>query len=494
MMAVKLRELLDSIISFDDHIGGIENALADTNTDVLESDINSIVHDHREARAGSLYIAIAGTHIDGHQFISVVKKEGAIVIGEKENSGADIVVGSTRAVIGPLAHALKNNPTKNMNIVGITGTNGKTTTTYLYASIMAAAKKKHFVIGTTGILVDGKKNRDSQTTPDPIILADVFDEFQRDGINDGAMEVSSHALDQERILGTSFAAVAFTNFSQDHLDYHKRMEDYFDAKAKLFSITYAPIAVVNIDDVRGNDIVQLAMDNGQKVITCSCVNDSADVFLRSVDPILTSTRIEVTYRSATTTFTTPLIGEFNCENIAIAAGLAYASGYGDFIAEGLSHLEVVSGRLERVPSNDDFAVFVDYAHTPDALERVCNVIRPLAKRLILVFGCGGDRDKSKRPLMGAIASTHADIAIATSDNPRSEDPQSIIDDILTGTQREILSEVDRRDAIRKAIALAQSGDAIIIAGKGHETYQEFADHTDSFSDVIVAQELLQGHS
>ncbi len=496
---MNVQELLTSICDYDEYVGGIEEALVSLPSEIRKRKVTSVVNDHRCVNSESVFVAMRGTHVDSHSFIADARNaHAALTIGEKDSqlpSLPDVEVKSTRAVIGPLASALHSKPSKELSLVGITGTNGKTTVSYLYSSIIQAHKKHCFVMGTTGILVDGEKEADSQTTPDPIVIHKCFADYRDKGITTGALEVSSHALDQYRVLGIRFGAVAFTNFSQDHLDYHVSMDQYFDSKSRLFSTIYSPVAVVNIDDERGGDIVDIARKSGQDVVTVSCKNDGADVFVVAESMNLEGSQLSVHTRRESEecdyVVSTPLIGDFNHENIAVALGLAFATHCDMSIAtDALSHPETVPGRLQRPDHKTGSAVFVDYAHTPDALKRVLTTIKPLAKKVIVVFGCGGDRDHAKRPLMGAIASDLADVVIVTTDNPRSEEPIEIIEDIVAGAHKKVLTEIDRRVAIKLAFSLMDKGDAVIIAGKGHERGQVFADHTEEFSDIDVVNEII----
>ncbi len=496
---MNIHELLTSIEEFDGIIGGISTAMTTLPETTLQRRVTGVVNDHQAVTPETIFVAISGTSVDSHEYIPHAREKGAaLVIGEHSSStgvAPDLIVKNARAAIGPLASVLLGSPSEEMNLVGITGTNGKTTTSYLYSSIVSAHNKHCFTMGTTGILVDGEKESDSQTTPDPLIIHKYFSDFHEQGINSGALEVSSHALDQYRVLGTRFAAVAFTNFTQDHLDYHDSMDQYFAAKAQLFSTTYAPEAVVNIDDLRGHDIAECAKKNGQNVTRVSCKDVSADIFVEAHEVSLSGSQLVAHIYDHDGVirypFSTPLIGDFNYENIAVALGLARVTRCDmETSIAALKNPDTVPGRLQRTKSKTGFSVFVDYAHTPDALARVLTIMKPLAKNLIVVFGCGGDRDSAKRPLMGKIASELADVVIVTSDNPRSEDPVKIIDEIVTGVTTDAIVEVDRRTAIKLALSKARTGDAVIVAGKGHEQGQIFSDRVEEFSDSEVVNEIL----
>ena len=496
-------QLLEAIKDYDRYIDGVSVGIESISSEVATRRVESVTHDHRMVDSKTVFVAMKGTHVDSHAYIQDARDlDAAFIVGQREfesNRHPDLVVGNSRAAIGPMASAMYGFPSSKMKLVGITGTNGKTTVSYLYSSIVRALSRHCFTMGTTGILLDGEKESDSQTTPDPLIIQKYFADFLEEGVRDGAIEVSSHALDQFRVLGSYFAAVAFTNFSQDHLDYHNSMDEYFKAKRSLFTTTYSHNAVINIDDEKGTEIVEFAEKNGQKVFTVSTKDPHANVFVECKNMTLDGSELlikiteseSVENQSEEFLVKTPLIGEFNHENVAVAIGLAKATGAQMSIAcSSLENPDTVPGRLQRPTINPKFAVFVDYAHTPDALKRVLETIKPLSKKLIVVFGCGGDRDQAKRPLMGKIASELADIAIVTNDNPRSEDPALIADAIVAGTTSPVRTELDRRAAIKLAISLAQAGDAIIVAGKGHEHGQVFVDRIEDFSDMDVVNELL----
>lgn len=499
---MKLSELFKQIVDFESDIEGIVRIQDTISSQLNELEIENIQTDHRKVDSNSIFVALVGNQVNSHAYIPNARRAGAKFIigqaGAQSQFEADLLVKNSRACIGPIASVLSGFPSRKMSLVGITGTNGKTSVSYLY-SAMAQDQKNHcFTMGTTGILLNGEKEFDSQTTPDPLTLQSTLSNFLADGVKFGAMEVSSHALDQYRALGTWFSAVAFTNFSQDHLDYHENMEAYFQAKSRLFDTRYSKTAVINIDDEKGQSILEIAIHNNMETVKVSTKNEEADVLVRSINSDLKGTKGEVVISSdsqqkMTLSFATSMIGDFNMENIAVAIGLAYANNLD--ISKCVDSLEIaksVPGRLERPQSQKEFSVFIDYAHTPDALERVLNVVKPLCRKLILVFGCGGDRDKTKRPIMGKIASEIADVAIVTNDNPRSEDPSIIAHEIMAGATKPLELVLDRREAIERAISLAEAGDAVIVAGKGHEKGQIFKDETINFSDMEIANEIMDG--
>lgn len=504
-MPVKLSNILNALIEYQDEIGDITSFIDTADESTLNIDIKSIVNDDSKVSKGSLFVAIDGNKSDAHQYISKARQKGAVfVIGTRPSSDKpDLIVNNSRAVLGPACSKFLANPSKDLCVYGITGTNGKTTTTYLLSSIFKSLDEKYCVIGTTGIFLGESRNENSQTTPDATVLQSLFNELKSSDVKNVAMEVSSHALDQMRVLGTRYKAVAFTNLTQDHLDYHESFEKYFEAKASLFNGKYSKNAVINIDNSYGRKMVDIAKSNSMNVLTTSTTNKEANVYIETLNSDLSGCELEISFTrdnkaALKSRVKTGLIGDFNCENIATAVGLALTGGH-DFekIVESLGHSVKVPGRFERVNNfGKGFEVFVDYSHTPDALERAIEVLKPLSKKVIVVFGCGGDRDIAKRPIMGKIASEISDLVVVTSDNPRSEDPQKIVNDIFVGigqeNQSHVIAELDRYKAIEYAISKAEDGDCVLIAGKGHETYQQFKDRTEEFSDIKVAEEILQG--
>ncbi len=496
---MNIKQLLSCIIDFDRHIGGLDKAIESIDHKLDSKEVLRITNDSNQVNPSSVFIALKGTNQDSHEYIDDVRKKDPIcVIGQMGvgAQGADLEVNNTRALIGPLCAALNDFPSTKQKLVGVTGTNGKTTVTYLYSSIVKFAQKRCFTFGTTGILVDGKKVSDSLTTPDPVVLQDLLSEYLADDIIDGALEVSSHALDQFRVLGTQFEVVGFTNLSQDHLDYHKTLEDYIEAKLKLFSKDYSTKAVINLDGAFADRFIQRSYGNGLDIFKVSIKNSDSDLFIRVNEMSILGTAVEIfldvdgdikSYQ-----LNTPLIGDFNIENMAVAIGMGLQVGFDiQTCISAMSKPMAVPGRLERCEMQSKFEVFVDYAHTPDAIEKAAAVLKPLAKKLIIVFGAGGDRDKSKRPLMGSAASKFADQIIVTSDNPRSEDPMSIIDQIVEGIDVPYLVEVDRYKAIKKAIEIGSEGDVILVAGKGHERGQIFADRVEDFYDMDEIEKILK---
>ena len=452
---------------------------------------------------GDMFFCIVGLKVDGHSFAQDAIDRGAkFIVVERKVYLADatdvteIVVKDSRKAMAHVADRFYGSPSKRFSLVGVTGTNGKTTTTYLVDQIARAAGKRTGVVGTVGVEIAGVHEKAEHTTPESPDLQRTFARMRDAGCDVVAMEVSSHALDLLRTWHTSFAVTAFSNLTQDHLDYHHTFEAYFEAKALLFSSDYPAKRVICIDDKWGRELHRRCASADEWVITTG-FDTAAQIHPISVDLQPTHTAIELDVRGRRVAFDYPLVGRFNVSNVMLAFGIAMALGISiDTIVKALSAAPQVPGRLERVHAAADggISVYVDYAHTPDALAKAISSIKALAKgRTIVVFGCGGDRDASKRSIMGRVA-LDADYAVVTSDNPRTEKPSDIIDDIISGMgegqgRYEVVS--DRRSAIARAIEIAEPGDAILVAGKGHEDYQIIGNEVLSFDDRKVAAEELE---
>ena len=451
--------------------------------------VTEVACDSRDVAPGSVFFCIRGAQADGHAFAGAAVRAGAVaLVADDRLDGVDVpqlVVGSVRGAAGPIAAEIFGHPAQALTLVGVTGTNGKTTSTYLMESVFAAAGIKAGVVGTTGARIDGRPIPLARTTPEAPDLQRLLARMRGAGVGGVALEISSHALDQHRTDGFVVDVALFTNLSQDHLDYHGDMAHYFDAKARLFSPQHAVAGVVNLDEAYGRRLVDRA---SVPVTTVGVESQDADL-------VATDVRIDgggVAFRVGGLAVRSRLRGAFNVANclgvVAAARGLGIPD---DAIAGGIEALEGVPGRVEPVDEGQDFLVVVDYAHTPDSIQTVLRAVRPLVPgKLICVFGCGGDRDRAKRPLMGAAATGTADLSVITSDNPRSEDPLEIIRQIEAGAADgggAFVSEVDRRAAIRLAIRSAGPGDAVVIAGKGHEIYQEVRGAQVPFDDRAVAR-------
>ena len=453
--------------------------------------VRDAAYDSREVRPGCLYFCVTGSSRDGHAFAADAVRAGAAALVVERWLDLDapqVRVASVRDVMGPVSAALFGRPSEDMVLVGVTGTNGKTTTTYLLESVFRAAGLVPGVIGTTGARIDGEPVPLARTTPEAPDLHRLLADMRAEGVGAVAMEVSSHALHQQRVSGVRFGCVVFTNLSQDHLDYHPDMETYFEAKEMLFTPTYAERGVVNADDPWGRRLLE-----GPSIpIATYGVDAEADLRATSVD----ATAGGLSFLVNGVELRSLLRGRFNVWNCLAALAAARSLGIEDDAAfRGIEALQGVPGRVEPLEEGQDFLVMVDYAHTPDSIDNVLRAARPLASgRLIIVFGCGGDRDRSKRSLMGRVATVNADLTVITSDNPRSEDPEAIIGDIEPGAKEgggAYVIEPDRRAAIRSALREAGSGDVVVIAGKGHEPYQELADRTIPFDDRLVAADELR---
>jgi UDP-N-acetylmuramoyl-L-alanyl-D-glutamate--2,6-diaminopimelate ligase len=477
---MKIKELVSKL-------SGILSINGSTN-----ADITSIVYDSRKAGKGSLFVAIKGMSADGHEFIPQALEKGAVaVIGERDlklENAVYIRVASSRRALAQSSAWFYGYPARKLKLIGVTGTNGKTTTTYLVKAMLDEAGIKTGVIGTIGNWIGNKLLPAERTTPESLELNQLFSQMLEEGVEYVAMEVSSHSLKLSRVDGIEFEVGIFTNLTQDHLDFHRTFEDYFNSKKKLFD--FSRKAVINADDESGQKLIKLL----DIPVTSYAIENKADLKAENVkitaggvsyDLMVGSRRVPVSYR---------VPGRFSVYNslAAIAAGLALGLSP-DTMTKALEKVEGVPGRFEVVKSGQDFTVIVDYAHTPDGLENVLKTIKNFCTgRIITVFGCGGDRDKKKRPIMGKIASELSDYCIITSDNPRSEDPEAIIGEIekgITAGNYEIIP--DRKDAIKRAIEIAEKNDVVLIAGKGHENYQILKDKVIHFDDKEVAAEFLR---
>lgn len=468
-------------------------------------EISGLAYDSRQVAPGTLFFCVKGYRRDGHEFAAGAVADGAVALVTERPLGLgvpEVLVHSSRAAMGPLAARFHDDPTASLEVVGVTGTNGKTTTAYLIRALLEAAGRPCGLLGTIASVIGGDERPAARTTPEAIDLQADFRAMLDGGERCCAMEVSSHALALERTGAVRFAAGVFTNLTQDHLDFHPTMEDYFLAKRLLFAPgepARAPgFSVVNIDDPYGR---RLAAEL-EGAVTFA-IDGDGDYSAHEVQVDLSGSRFQLSVRGGEARpVALPLPGRFNVSN-ALAA-LAVTHGLGvelDTLVAALEQGARVRGRLEPVEEGQSFAVLVDYAHTPDSLQNVLSAARELGEgRVICVFGAGGDRDRGKRPLMGEAGARLADLLFVTSDNPRSEDPQAIIAEIMDGARGvggagPIEVEVDRRAAIEHAVASAHPGDVLVIAGKGHEQGQEFADGVKvPFDDVTVAREALRAQA
>jgi UDP-N-acetylmuramoyl-L-alanyl-D-glutamate--2,6-diaminopimelate ligase len=456
-------------------------------------EISSLAYDTRQVREGTLFFCVAGYTRDGHDFArdAIARGAAALVVERPLNLGVpEIQVRSVRAAMAPAAARFHGDPTARLQTVGVTGTNGKTTTAFLVRALLEAAGRPTGLLGTVKSVIGGVQHDVLRTTPEAIDLQRTFAEMLDAADRACVMEVSSHALALHRADAIHFAAAIFTNLTQDHLDFHDTMEQYYEAKRLLFTDLAPAHAVVNVDDPYG---ARLAAELGGAATTFALEHD-ASYRAGAVQTGLGGSHFAVRGPDGVFELSSPLTGRFNVSNVLGAFATARALGVdAETAIEAIAAAGQVPGRFESVAEGQDYAVLVDYAHTPDSLDNVLKAARPLtAGRLHVVFGCGGDRDRGKRPLMGEIAARLADRVIVTSDNPRSEDPAAIIEEILAGSGEDVEHEVDRRVAIDRAIATAGPGDVVVIAGKGHEQGQEFeAGRKIPFDDVTVVRESLQ---
>ena len=451
---------------------------------------------------GDAFFCIVGTKVDGHTFAQDAIDRGAkVLVVERKVYLADatdvteVVVSDSRKALSLAASNFYGRPSEGLNLVGITGTNGKTTTTYLVEHIAATAGKKTGVIGTVGIRVGDKTSPASHTTPESSDLQAIFSQMKEAECDVVTMEVSSHALDLERTWGTKFEVTAFTNLTQDHLDYHNTFESYFEAKARLFSKEYPAKRVINIDDDWGKKLLQRCSQAEDHIVTVG-FDRSALIHPVEVEYDTSSTRVTLDVRGSRYTFSYPLVGKFNVSNVMLAFGIALELGIpASTIVSALESAPQVAGRMERVsaPNDGGRSVFIDYAHTPDALEKAIASVKSLSDgRTIVVFGCGGDRDATKRPIMGK-AALAADYAFVTSDNPRTEDPQTIVNEVAEGTKGAkipVVTITDRTEAIEFALNEANENDIVLLAGKGHETYQIIGTEKRHYDEREVVRDLL----
>jgi UDP-N-acetylmuramoyl-L-alanyl-D-glutamate--2,6-diaminopimelate ligase len=453
-------------------------------------DVTDLAYDARRVTPGALFVCVPGLKADGHDFAPQAVANGAaalIVERELDQPIPQLVVADAREAMALAADAFFGTPTRELEVAGVTGTNGKTTTAFLLFAILAAAGRRPGLLGTIENRVGGERRAAVRTTSEAIDVQRLLREMLDAGDRSCAMEATSHGSALKRLLGIRFAVLVFTNLSQDHLDFHGTLEDYFDAKRRLFTEPDVdgrrPCAVVNAGDDHGRRLAEELRGLGEEPVTFDLA-DAGELELTAGGARFTVDGIRIETR---------LRGRFNVENVLGAVKAAHVLGIEpDAIARGIEHVTGVPGRFEAVDEGQPFTVLVDYAHTPEALENVLTEAREITTgRLVCVFGCGGDRDRSKRPLMGEVVARLADSAIVTSDNPRSEDPEAIINEIVTGMPGEPEAETDRKAAIAAALERAEEGDIVVIAGKGHEQGQEFADRVVPFDDREVAREALR---
>jgi UDP-N-acetylmuramoyl-L-alanyl-D-glutamate--2,6-diaminopimelate ligase len=466
--------------------------------ELAKVEVKGLDYDSRRLEPGFLFFAFSGSRADGRQFAREAIAKGAVAVASELSApegfdGVWIQVEHGRQALALAAGKFYGKPDERLRLTGVTGTNGKTTTTFLMDAVLRAAGKTTAMVGTIEYRLAGQVRAAVNTTPESLDLYRILDELERAGGTHATLEVSSHALALGRVFGITFHTAVFTNLTRDHLDFHPTMEDYFAAKRLLFAPEGSappPWAVINYDDPYGRDL-----DPATQVLRYG-FGDSADLRGSELDAGFEGLRFTATYQGQKVGLTSPLMGQINAYNILAACGAALSYGL-DWatITRGIAECPPVPGRFERVDEGQPFLVVVDYAHTDDALRNTIQVARQLKpKRVITLFGCGGDRDRAKRPLMGMAAGEASDFVVLTSDNPRSEDPIAIMNDALVGLRRFDTPhriEPDRAEAIRSAIERAQTGDIVILAGKGHEPHQILKDRVIHFDDRETAREVLR---
>ena len=460
-------------------------------------EVRELAYDARAVTPGAAFFCVPGERADGHDFAAQAVENGAVALvvqhavelPRHQEPVPQLVVDDARAAMAVAADAFFGEPTKELEVAGVTGTNGKTTTAYLLHSILEAAERRPGLLGTVECRVGGEVRQVVRTTPEAIDLQRLFREMLDSGDRSVSLEGSSHAAALRRLDRVRFDVLVFTNLTQDHLDFHGTMEEYFTAKRRLFTGAAPPPAAVNVGDDWGRRLAdELAETRRAPLVTFGLTEDAE---IRPDELVLDARGAR--FRAGGVEVRTSLRGRFNVENVLGAVAAAQLLDIEDEqITAGVAALQGVPGRFEAVDEGQPFTVLVDYAHTPDSLDNVLRAAREVAAgRVLVVFGAGGDRDRSKRPLMGKVAADLADLVVVTSDNPRGEEPLAIIQDVLQGTGTEVEIDPDRRSAIRRTLALADEGDVVVIAGKGHEQGQEIGSEKLPFDDRVVAREALR---
>lgn len=462
------------------------------NTDI---EINKIEYDSRKVEKGDVFVAIEGYQTDGHKYIDSAVKNGAAAIVMQHKKDGDlpvpcVVAKNTRKALSLMASAYYDHPSKKMKLIGVTGTNGKTTVTYLVKSTLEFAGYKVGLIGTNQNMIGNKVLESERTTPESLELQKLFFDMASEGVDIVIMEVSSHSLYLDRVYGNEFYLGAFTNLTQDHLDFHETMENYAKAKAKLFKMCYK--GIINADD----EYASLISEDATSKITKYGINKKNDICAKNIKFNQRGVLFEVETPFGSENIRLDIPGEFSVYNALCAIGICQAVGIGiSDIAKALVLTKGVKGRAEVVSVATPYTVMIDYAHTPDGLENIISTIKGFCKgRVITVFGCGGDRDRTKRPKMGKIAGDLSDVCVVTSDNPRSEDAELIIKDVLEGmkdVKAEYVAITNRTQAIEHAMKIAKEGDVVLLAGKGHETYQILKDKTIHYDEREIVKEVVK---
>ena len=464
----------------------------------LDIEIDNVAYDSRHIDGNSVFVAIKGFKVDGHDFLEQAIKKGAKAIVVEEDVDFDdvviIKVENARYALAEISANFYDNPSSKFDLIGITGTNAKTTTTYLVQSIFETVKRRTGIVGTIGNIIDGKLFKTENTTPQSLELQETFDKMVKAEVDSCIMEVSSHALDLDRVSFSDFQVGLYTNLSVEHLDFHKNLENYFEAKLKLFYMT-TKYNVINIDDEYGKKIIEKIKDLKTPLLTYG-INDKADIYATNIVYHLDGVDFKLHTPKGEVDIKMNIPGEFSVYNGLAAASCAYVYDISlEDIKNGLQTIEGVKGRFEVVTTDEDFVVIIDFAHTPDALEKVLQSVKDFAKgRVVVVFGAGGDRDSSKRAPMGEAVGKYADFSVVTSDNPRTEDPEKIIEDVLVGTKAvtdNYVAITDRKEAIRYAIENKMENDIILLTGKGHETYIILGEEKFPFDEREIVKDILK---
>ncbi|MBQ8606241.1 MAG: UDP-N-acetylmuramoyl-L-alanyl-D-glutamate--2,6-diaminopimelate ligase [Clostridia bacterium] len=460
----------------------------------VDTEITAVCYDSRKVTNGSAFICLVGTNFDGHEYASLAEKAGAsVIIAQKQTESAlpHVIVRDSREAMFEIAAQWFGHPERDMKFVGVTGTNGKTSTVFYIKSMLDKMGKKTGLIGTVSNMIGDKTLPSASTTPEPYALFELLSQMRDENVEYVAMEISSHSLDQKRVSGIKFEVAVFINLTQDHLDYHGTMENYKKAKFGIFEL--AKTAVINIDDETGKEFADMV--NIPKY-TYSTIYNSADFVAKEIKIRVNGVKFLAVTRGGIAKVYAPTPGGFTVYNILAAIGAVSALGF-EFseIEPTLSEIVGVCGRAEIISGNRPYTVMIDYAHTPDGVENILSSVREYAQgRVITLFGCGGNRDKTKRPIMGSIAAKYSDYVIVTSDNPRTEQPMSIIEDILPGVQSVKTPYTvieNRQEAIKFAIENAKENDVIVLAGKGHEDYQVIGTQKIPFDEHAIAKKYME---
>jgi len=459
--------------------------------------IKKIEYDSRKIKEGDLFVAIPGFKEDGHEYINSASEKGAVAVVTQRDGDyktkVKVIVPDTRKALAILSSKFFDSPSQRLEVVGITGTNGKTTITYLLKSILKKAGRKVSLIGTIAYFIGEKRAVATKTTPESLDLQNMFSQMLEKGTDSVVMEVSSHALALKRVIGVDFDVAVFTNLDQEHLDFHKTLSAYKESKGLLFDmLSEKSYAVINIDDPNWKYFYDKAKTNR---LTYSLDNQRAHFYTKTFSSDLEGSQIDLVTPNGRININLKLLGESNIYNALAGAAVGVALKVDlETIKTGLESVQGIPGRMEKIQAGQDFNILIDYAHTPNALERLLKMVKRLTPGdLLVLFGCGGDRDRGKRPQMGEVASLLADKVFLTEDNPRSEDPEKIIDQIMQGVKNKDKVEIiiDRREGIRKALKIAKRGDSLVLAGKGHENYQIKKGRKFRFSDRETVLELLK---